>query len=231
MSIQMSKYSVAKIFYTPPGYTGTAELTASTGLTITDQGHWRFSQAGFNDGATFGLSLGWPNKTNTGEYDYGGANSFKTKPLSGGNLDLTATNWGIAVIGNMLTEYTDPDTQITYPASQCRIQIVGRWNVEREQNTNSYNSFGIFYTGATVTDLGSREMDPSLLYYLSPYATYTIQGANVTGGAIDTFSNHAFYCNVTETANSNNSNNEYQSNTITRPAWVYTYTKSWEIEV
>jgi len=231
MSIETGKYRVAKIFYTPPGYSGTAELTASTGLSITDQGHWRFSQSGFNDGATFGLSLGWPNKTNSGDYYSGGANSFKTKPLSGGHLDLTATNWAIAVIGNTLTDYTDPDTHVTYPASQCRIQIVGKWDVKRGQNTNSYNSFGIFYTGTTATDLGNREMDPSLLSYLSPSAIYTIQGADVTGGALDTFSGHEFYCRVTETSNSDNSNNEYQSNTITRPAWVYTYTKSWEIEV
>jgi len=66
-------------FYTPPGYTGQAELTASTGLVVTDQGLWRFSQSGYNDGATFGLSLTFPSPQDGGNLD-------KQKPASAGFL-------------------------------------------------------------------------------------------------------------------------------------------------
>jgi hypothetical protein len=202
---------MAKIFYTPPGYTGQAELTASTGLAVVDQGLWRFSQAGYNDGATFGLSLTAPSPTN------------------GGNLDLSATDWPIATVGNELTSYTDPDSGQTYPPSQCRIQVIGRWQIVRQPNSNSFNSIGVTWAGHTHTDQGDRAVGPYLLNYISDYAVYVIQGADVTGGAQDTFSNHDFYCNFTESATTDNSNKEFQSNTIIRPIWAYTYTKSWEI--
>jgi len=202
---------MAKIFYTPPGYTGQAELTASTGLVVTDQGLWRFSQSGYNDGATFGLSLTFPS------------------PQDGGHLDLSATDWPIATVGNELTSYTDPDSGITYTASQCRIQVIGRWQITRQPNSNSFNSIGVTWAGRTDTDQGDRAVGPYLLNYVSDYAVYVIQGANVTGGAQDTFSNHDFYCKFSESVTSNNSNKEFQSNTITRPVWAYTYTKSWEI--
>ena len=195
-------------FVTP--YSGSAELTANTGLTVIDAGLWRYSQAGYNDGATFGLSLGHPN------------------PLSGGTLHLRAENWPIAVIGNELTSYTDPATGQTYGPELCRIVITGAWSVVRQQNSNSYNSFNITYTGTTATDLGDRAMSPSLLNYASPQATYVIQGSGVAGGAQNTFSNHVFECRATESAASTNSNREFQSNTITRPVWIYNYSKSWQ---
>ena len=204
---------MAKIFYTPPGYYGSAELTASNGLNIDDQGLWRLSQAGYNDGATFGLSLSYPH------------------PESGGNLNLSATNWTIADIGNELTSYYNPDTSETYPSSQCRIQIIGQWQVIRQPNSNSWNSIGVSWAGHTNTDLGNREMSPWLLTYYTNFATYTIQGVDVTGGAQDTFSDHEFYCRITESSTSDNSNKEYQSNTISKPVWAYTYTKSWEIDI
>jgi hypothetical protein len=195
-------------FITP--YSGSAELTASNGLSVIDPGLWRFSQQGYNDGATFGLSLGHPN------------------PLSGGLLHLRAEDWAIAVIGNELTSYTDPDTSITYGPELCRIVVTGAWQVIRQQNSNSYNSFNITYSATTATDLGDREMNPYLLSYLSPAATYVIQGSGVAGGAQDTFTNHVFEFRATETAASTNSNKEFQSNTITRPVWTYTYSKSWQ---
>jgi hypothetical protein len=195
-------------FVTP--YSGSAELTANTGLTVIDQGLWRYSQAGYNDGATFGLSLGHPN------------------PLSGGLLHLRAENWTIAVIGNELTSYTDPDTSQTYGPELCRIVVTGAWSVIRRQNSNSYNSFNITYAATTVTDLGDREMNPSLLNYVSPQATYVIQGSGVAGGAQDTFLDHVWEFRATESAASTNSNKEFQSNTITRPVWIYTYSKSWQ---
>lgn len=204
---------MAKIFYTPPGYTGQAELTASTGLEVVDLALWQFSRSGYNDGATFGLSLGHP------------------RPLEGGVLRLQAQNWPIENIGNQLTEYQDPVTHVTYPASKCRITLRGSWQVTRQSNSNSFNSIGIEYSGRTDTDLGGRAQGPALLSLNTSYATYIIQGSEVTGGAQDTFSNHVFYCNCTETAGSDNSNRLFQSNTITRPVWVYTYAKSWEIEV
>lgn len=197
-------------FFTPPGYSGTAELIANNGLTIIDQGIWRYSQAGYNDGATFGLSLTHPS------------------PTEGGLLHLRGENWTIAVVGNELTSYTDPETSEFYPADTCRITVTGNWLVVRQQNSNSYNSFNISYVGLTQTDLGDREMSPSLLTYSSPTAQYVIQGSAVTGGAVDTFSTQVFECKATESSSSTNSNKEYQSNTITRPAFVYSYSKSWQ---
>ena len=204
---------MSKIFYTPPGYSGTAELTASNGLTIDNVGIWKFSQAGYNDGMTFGLSLASP------------------KPLDGGELQLSAENWNIAVVGNTLTEYYDPETGLTYSADQCRIQIIGQWNVIRQVNSNSWNSIGVDYTGLTSTDQGDRSMNPYLLNLLTSLSSYVIQGADVTGGAQDTFSNHIFYCQITESAQGTNSNKEFTSNTIARPVWMYSYAKSWEIDV
>jgi len=195
-------------FVTP--YSGSAELAANTGLTVISPGLWRYSQAGYNDGATFGLSLGHPN------------------PLSGELLHLRAEDWTIAVIGNELTSYTDPATSITYGPELCRILVTGAWSVIRQQNSNSYNSFNITYVATTVTDLGDRDMNPSLLNYTSPQATYVIQGSGVAGGAQDTFSNHVWEFRATESAASTNSNKEFQSNTITRPVWAYTYSKSWQ---
>jgi len=195
-------------FVTP--YSGSAELTASNGLEIVDAGLWRFSQAGYNDGATFGLSLTHPDPTN------------------GGLLYLRGEDWTIAVVGNELTSYTDPATSEFYPADTCRITVTGNWLVVRQQNSNSYNSFNISYVGLTQTDLGDREMSPSLLTYSSPTAQYVIQGSAVTGGAVDTFSTQVFECKVTESSSSTNSNREYQSNTITRPVFVYSYSKSWQ---
>jgi hypothetical protein len=195
-------------FITP--YSGSAELTASTGLTVVDPGLWTFSRQGYNDGATFGLSLGHPN------------------PLSGGLLHLRGVDWPIAEIGTELTSYTDPETSITYGPNVCRIVITGAWQVIRQQNSNSYNSFNITYSATTVTDLGDREMNPYLLSYVSPAATYIIQGSGVDGGAQDTFTSHVWEFRATETAASTNSNREFQSNTVTRPVWAYTYSKSWQ---
>jgi hypothetical protein len=195
-------------FVTP--YSGSAELTASNGLSVVESGLWTFSRQGYNDGATFGLSLGHPN------------------PLSGGLLHLRAEDWAIAVIGNELTSYTDPGTSTTYGPELCRIVVTGAWQVIRQQNSNSYNSFNITYSATTATDLGDRSMNPYLLSYVSPAATYVIQGADVAGGAQDTFSNRVFECRATETAASTNSNREFQSNTVTRPVWAYTYSKSWQ---
>jgi hypothetical protein len=220
---------VAKIFYTPSGYSGTAQLTASNGLDIADQGRWRFSQQGYNDGASFGLSIGWPDKPQGSDFSYG-PNTPKIKPQSGGLLHLRAQNWPIAVIGNSLTSYTDP-TYGVLPATQCRIQIVGQWQVLRQQNSNSYNSFGCEYTGHSATDLGTREFTVNLLSYNTVFATYVIQGSAVTGGAQNTFSSHEFFCRITENVSSDNSNREFQSNTISSPIFVYTYSKSWEIDV
>lgn len=197
-------------FITPPGYSGTAELTASNGLGIVSPGLWRFSQAGYNDGATFGLSLTYPS------------------PTDGEELHLSATDWPIAVVGNTLTEYVDPDTAIVYPATQCRILVTGFWLVTRNPNSNSFNSVGVNYSGSTTTDLGDRTMSPYLLSFQSPSATYVIQGSAVDGGARNTFSSHEFFCRIRESTSSPNSNKEYQSNSISRPVWVYSYSKSWQ---
>lgn len=211
-------------FITP--YSGTAELDASTGLQIIDQGLWQFSRSGYNDGATFGLSLGWPSTAYQGQYNYGAPPPSTWQ--SGRLLHLRAQGWTIAGIGNALTSYTDPVTHVTYPASLCRIQVTGRWDVRRQQNSNSFNGQGVDYRGSTQTDQGSREMQPWLLSYQSATATYVIQGSGVMGGAQDTFTDHVFECRVTEEASTDNSNYEFQSNTITRPVWAYTYSKSWQ---
>lgn len=196
-------------FITP--YSGTAELTVSSGLSILDQGLWKLSQPGYNDGATFGVSLWYP------------------RPLESGTLHLRAQNWTIAEIGNQLTSYDDGST--VWPASRCRIQVIGQWQIIRRPNSNSFNSQGIIYTGTTETDEGNRTMNPYLLNLATtPLVTYTIQGADVTGGAQNTFSSHVFYCRITESATSENSNKEFQSNSIARPAWAYAYTKSWQID-
>jgi hypothetical protein len=198
-------------FFTPTGYSGTAELTASNGLEITNQGLWKFSDAGYNDGASFGLSLTHP------------------RPLSGGTLSLTAQSWSISTVGNELTSYTDPETRIIYPEQNCRILVTGQWIVARRPNSNSFNGVGVIYTGTTVTDLGSRSMTPYLLDYVSLTVSYVIQGSGVVGGAKDTFSNHMFTCEIEESATTDNSNKEFQSNSVVRPVWAYSFSKSWQI--
>jgi hypothetical protein len=199
------------MFITPPEFQGSAMLSASTGLQVVEAGLWRFSQAGYNDSATFGLTLTHPS------------------PLESGLLHLQAVNWPIAVIGNDLTAYTDPDSGITYSAAQCKITVTGYWSVERQVNSNSYNSFGVEHTGSTVTDQGSRTMTPWLLNFSADPVTYIKQGSAVAGGAQDTFSAHVFSCRLTESANSDNSNKQFQSNTTARPVWVYDFSKSWQI--
>jgi hypothetical protein len=194
-------------FFAPDSLSGTAELTVTNGLTVVEQGLWNFSQAGYNDQATFGLSLTHP------------------KPDDGGALRVEATNWSIAVIGNQLTDYVGEDS-VFYPASRCRIVITGNWQIVRQQNSNSFNSTGIDYGGHTHTDLGNRDYWGT---FFTNRATYVIQGADVDGGAQDTFTSHRFYAHMTETTSTDNSNRLYQSNTITRPVWVYTYSKSWQI--
>ncbi len=214
-------------FITP--YSGTAELTAGNGLDITSQGLWVFNKFNLEDAATFYLSLSYPSSAYGGEFSYG-APPAPTSPVSGGELNLSATDWTIANIGNELTSYTDPDTSITYPASKCRIQITGRWEVVRKQNSNSYNSFGVIYSGHTHTDLGDRDIGPYILTYVTLPATYVIQGSGVEGGPQDTFSDHEFYCRLTELATTDNSNYEFQSNTTSRPVWAYNYSKSWQTD-
>lgn len=207
-------------FVTP--ITGTAELTSSTGLQIISSGLWLFSQAGFNDGATWGVSLGGPTRSAPGA---------PAATIDSGLLHLQATNWTIAGTGNTLTSYTDPTTSQTYGPERCRIVVTGYWSVPRRPNSNSFNSTGVIYTGLTETDEGQRSMNPFLLNYQT-YApvSYVIQGSAVSGGAQDTFSSHVFYCKCTESATTDNSNREFQSNSIARPAWIYTYSKSWQID-
>lgn len=229
-------------FITP--YSGVAELTASNGLEIIEQNSWAFSQAGFNDGATFGVSLSWPPMR--GSYDYGADTrdtgfTYGSSPntqLPGqqrsaysGLLHLRAQNWTIGTIGNSLTSYYSPELDTTFGPDRCRITVTGYWQVLRQENSNSYNSFGTVHDGLTQTDHGDREMmPPSLLSYASPKTTYIIQGSSVQGGASDTFSAHEFWCKITETATSVNSNFEFQSNTIARPTWIYSYKMSWQID-
>lgn len=196
-------------FVTP--YSGSAELTAANGLVIENAGLWRFNQAGYVDNATFGLSLGSSNPSDTGD------------------LVLQAQNWSIAAIDNTLTAYTDPDTGTTYPAAACRIAVTGQWIVTRQVNSNSFNSIGVAYQGLTETDQGSRTMYPSLLNYVSDPETLIIQGSAVEGGAANTFAARIFRCRVTESTTTDNSNRQYQSNTTVRPAWAYEYSKSWQI--
>jgi hypothetical protein len=214
-------------FITPPQDSGVAELTASTGLEIRSQGSWRFSAAGYNDGATFGLSRVGPNSADTPDRP-GGSGQAATQ--SGGLLHLRAVNWPIAVIGNDLVSYTDPDSGVTYGADRCRITVRGRWIVTRQPNSNSMNSIGCIYQGRTETDLGDRDMVPTLVTLMSGPASYVIQGSMVQGGAIDTFSNHEWFCRCTETVTTDNSNRSFQSNTIVTPVWVYTYQRSWQID-
>lgn len=202
-----------KMFVTPPGFSGSAQLSASSGLQIVSQGSWQFSQAGYNDGESFGVSLSYP------------------RSESSGLLLLRARDWPIPVIGNTLTDYTDPDTGETYPASQCRILLVGRWYVTRQPNSNSFNSFGVNYTGITVTDQGSREFVGFPQSLVTAESHYVIQGAEVQGGAQDTFTEHEFRCECSESTTTINSNRLYQSNSIARPIWVYEYSKSWEIDL
>jgi hypothetical protein len=215
-------------FFTPMGFSGSAELTASTGLAILDQGSWRFSQSGYNDGATFGLSLGYPLSSQPQDFSYGPTTG--TVPvLSGGELHLSAQNWPIAVIGNELTDYVGPDS-VFYPANRCRITVRGRWQITRQQNSNSFCGIGIEYGGETRTDSGDRSQGPSLLTLITGYGEYVIQGSGVTGGAQDTFSSHLFWVRCTETATSDNSNRTFQSNTVIRAAWIYDYAKSWQVD-
>jgi hypothetical protein len=208
------------VFITP--FAGTAQLTASTGLVVQSQARWRFSQAGFNDGATFGVSLGGPERSAPGAPVF---------TADSGVLELRAQGWTIAGAGNTLTAYTDPDTGITYAADRCRIEVTGGWVVPRRPNSNSFNGPGVIYRGVTETDEGSRSMTPFLLNYRTfDLRTYRIQGAAVTGGAQDTFTSHVFFCRVTESATTDNSNREFQSNSIARPVWAYTYSKSWQTD-
>ena len=212
-------------FITP--YSGIAELSVATGLEIVESGKWTYSQSGYNDGATFGVSLSWPDKA-VGLYNYG-TPAAQVKPISSGMLHVKAKNWPIAGIGNQLTSYTDPDTGITYEPDLCRITVIGRWNVLRQVNSNSWNSIGVFYNGLTETNLGGRDMDPYLLSYTTPEVSmYVIQGSSVVGGAQNTFSDVEFFCRCIHATTSNNSNREYQSNSIARPVFQYSYAKSWQ---
>lgn len=215
-------------FITPPGYSGTAELTANTGLSIVAQGRWTYSKQGYNDGATFGVSLSWPDQA-VGEFSYG-VPAQQIVPESSGELHLQAVDWTIPVIGNELTSYTDPDTHVTYSSSRCKITVTGYWQVVRQPNSNSWNSIGVFYNGVSETDLGSRTMNPYLLNYNTPSASYVIQGSDVSGGAQDTFSSQVFFCKCRHSTTGNNSNREYQSNSIARPVWVFSYSKSWQTD-
>lgn len=214
-------------FITPPGFSGSAELTASTGLAILSQGSWRFSESGYNDGATFGLSLGYPMSSQPQDFSYG-PTTGPVPTLSGGLLHLSAQGWLIPVVGNTLTAWTAPDGTV-YPAELCRITVTGRWQVVRQQNSNSFCGIGIEYGGDTRTDAGDRAQGPDLLTLVTNRTQYVIQGSGVTGGAQDTFSGHEFWVRVTETATSDNSNHTFQSNTITRPTWQFTYSKSWQV--
>lgn len=204
-------------------------MTASSGLSTVDQGLWRFSQAGYNDGVSFGLSLVGPDRNVRSDF-YGGPPDQAAPVQSGGELFLRARDWTIAGIGNNLVAYTDPESGITYPANKCRILVTGRWEIKRGPNSNSLNSIGCIYNASTDTNLGSRTMSPILLNYVSPTAVYVIQGSAVTGGAQDTFSATEFFCKFTETVTTDNSNRSFQSNTLIRPAWVYRYQRSWQID-
>jgi len=207
-------------FITP--ISGTAQLTTATGLTVISQGAWLFSQSGYNDSISWGVSLGGPTES---------APKAATATVDSGLLHLRAQNWTIAGTGNTLTAFTDPATGITYGPERCRILITGAWSVPRRVNSNSFNSTGVIYTGLTETDEGSRSMTPYLLNY-ETYApvSYVIQGAAVTGGAQDTFSPQVFFCRCTESVTTDNSNREFQSNSIAAPAWSYSYAKSWQTD-
>ena len=206
-------------FVTP--ISGTAALTTATGLSVISQGRWLFSQSGYNDSATWGVSLGGPVVA---------APKAPTATVDSGLLYLQAQGWTIAGAGNTLTSYTDPDTGDTYGPELCRILVTGAWSVPRRPNSNSFNSTGVIYNGLTETDEGERSMDPYLLNYQT-YAprSYVIQGSAVSGGAQDTFTPHVFYCKCSESVTTDNSNREFQSNSIATPVWAYTYSKSWQI--
>lgn len=206
-------------FITP--FSGQAELTASTGLEVIEQGTWRFSQNGYNDGATWGVSLGGPLRPTPDAPVY---------TADSGLLHLRAQDWRIASVGNTLTSFTDPGTGITYGADRCRIVVTGAWQVLRSPNSNSFNGQGVIYTGMTETDEGSRSMTPFLLNYRTLTSrSYLIQGAAVEGGAQNTFSSHVFYCRCRESVTTDNSNREFQSNSVATPVWAYSYSKSWQI--
>lgn len=207
-------------FVTP--VTGTAALTTSTGLVVISAGRWLFSQSGYNDSTTWGVSLGGPVQA---------APKAPTATVASGLLHLQAQGWTIAGAGNTLTAYTDPETGVTYGADRCRILVTGAWRVPRRVNSNSFNSTGVIYNGLTETDEGERSMTPYLLNY-ETYAprSYVIQGAAVSGGAQDTFTAHVFYCKCTETATTDNSNREFQSNSTASPVWAYSYSKSWQTD-
>jgi|688.fasta_scaffold466454_2 hypothetical protein len=192
-------------FITP--YTGQAQLTVSNGLQIVDQAAWRFQPPANVDGITFGVTL---------------ANEYNA---DSGELHLRAVNWTIAEIGNSLTSYTDPETHITYPASQCQISVTGRWQIRRTINTASNTSQGVLYNSYTLTDQGDRLKAGT---WYTPYHTFVIQGADVDGGAINTFSDHEFFCRIKERTATRNTNGLYVSNTIASPVWAYTYSKSWQ---
>lgn len=209
-------------FLTPPGFSGTAALTASTGLEVITTGAWQFSQSGYNDGITWGVSLGGPLRA---------ALDAPVADPDSGMLHLRAQNWIIAGVGNTLTAYTDPVTHITYGADRCRIEVRGRWLVPRQPNSNSFNGIGAIYQGVTETDEGSRTMYPVLLDYETPQPrVYRIQGSAVAGGAEDTFSPHVFFCRVEQSVTTDNSNRAFQSNSTASPQWIYQYAKSWQID-
>ena len=154
-----------------------------------------------------------------------------TATVDSGLLHLQAQGWTIEGAGNTLTAYTDPDTGQTYGPERCRILVTGAWSVPRRPNSNSFNSTGVIYNGLTQTDEGERSMTPYLLNY-ETYAprSYVIQGSAVSGGAQDTFSGQVFFCKCTESATTDNSNREFQSNSVATPLWRYTYSKSWQID-
>ena len=215
------KYSMP-VFITPTGNSGVSELTTTTGLEVVSSGAWRFSESGYNDGVTWGVSLGGPQMA---------APQATVAEPSSGLLHLRAQGWHIAVIGNELVSYTDPDTHVTYGADRCRIQVSGRWHVTREPNSNSFNGQGVIYTGDTVTDEGGRTMTPALLSYVTAHdSVYIIQGAAVAGGAQDTFSPHVWFCRCQESVTTDNSNRAFQSNSTAAPRWVYRYQRSWQID-
>ena len=214
-------------FVTP--FSGTSQLTASNGLEVIEQNRWQFSQFSYADGATFGVTLDFPTRDLLGPYYDINANPPPPGPLESGLLHLRAVDWPIAEIGNELTSYTPPGGP-TYGPERCRITVTGYWWVIRTQISASYNSFGVNYGGRTDTDQGGRAMGADLLTYQAQPATYVIQGAAVEGGAIDTFSGHVFFCRITESATTVNSNRAFTSNTSARPVWAYAYAKSWQTD-
>lgn len=214
-------------FITP--FSGSAQLTASTGLEVVEQARWQFSRFSYADGATFGVTLDFPTRDLLGPYYDINANPPPPHPLESGLLHLRAQDWPIAEIGNELSAYTVPGGP-TYGASRCRITVIGYWWVIRAQISASYNSFGVRYGGRTETDQGGRDMTGDLLTYQAQPASYVIQGADVDGGALDTFSGHEFWCRVTESASTVNSNRAFTSNASARPVWAYAYAKSWQID-